>query len=126
MIENLINFKEMFTCEKSIKITTLGNITAIYINKMIGETFLANQKFVYPDLVLHEEQMKIAFYFEKPRDYSEKIYKLYKIKRKGSLGYYVPIPAQLQRILFKSNKNPLINYKIGVSNKIMMILLEKI
>ncbi|MFH1510857.1 MAG: hypothetical protein ABIF10_04135 [Candidatus Woesearchaeota archaeon] len=85
---------------------------SLYIPLLVSREVLHRPKHVFPSVVEYEDKKGLAFYFEPPKDYDLKPYKIYYIKRKDRIFTYIPIPKDLKYVVVGSG-NPLVKYTIG-------------
>lgn len=126
---NFDNFKPEFTCIKPVRISVIGSMMGLYVSKLISQSYLFDKKFTYPLIVEHQGKMKLAYFLEKPSEYNEAFYKIYRIdKKKKGISTYLPVPTSALSVLGGSpgKKRPFVSYSIGFSNKLLVILLERV
>ena len=117
-MEILDNIRIEYKTTEPKKIVPIGDVWAIYMNKVLCQTFIHNWEYVYPILVQHEGKTKLAFYTSRPNEYWDKGYKIYFLKRNGHTVTYIPIPTHLKPFLLDGrSKNKLVNMSIGCDDK---------
>lgn len=122
---NLENFKAQFTPEKPTRVVVLGSSDVVYMPKMVAQSFLFNRNILYPVIRTSQDKSILVIFFDKPKEYYEKCYKIYRIKRKNGYATFIPVPKSLRPVLASSSKRPLITYSLGLLDKQMVIVMEK-
>jgi hypothetical protein len=116
-----------FHSNKPKFLTYLGSMAAFQVPGLVASSVVSNHKLTYPLFQYHEGVMKLFFFFERPDEYNQRPYSVYKIKKKNALVTYLPIPTTLLSILAdgKKKKLPLVDFSFGFCNKLPALVLER-
>ncbi len=122
MIDIGDDFKVQYVSAKPTRVAPLGSINALYLPRFFVQSFIFHERVVYPTIAPYKGNYCVAFFFNKPpKEYLEKSYKIYRLKRNKKICIYLPVPKQVSVVLGNLRKC-LLNYYFGKDSNNQSIL----